>query len=75
MIYSIRVADIPKFFIGFAIAIALLGGLITLWKSYGGMPDWVVYSLLTGIIIVSFVTAHFIWKAACGAWKKNQVRR
>ena len=74
MIYSIRIADIPKFIIGFVIAVALLGGLIALWKSTGGMPDWVVYSLFAGIIIVSFVSAHFIWKIVCNAWKKNKVR-
>jgi ABC-type uncharacterized transport system permease subunit len=71
MLYAIRVADIPKFIIGFVIAVALLSGLISLWKSTGGMPDWVVYSLLAGIIVVSFVAGHFIWKAMRDAWKKN----
>jgi hypothetical protein len=75
LIYSIRVADIPKFIIGFVIAVALLGGLISLWKSTGGMPDWVVYSLLAGIIVVSSVAGHLIWKAAFIAWKRNRVRR
>ena len=75
MIYSIRVSDIPKFIIGFAIAIALLGGLIALWKCTGGMPDWVVYSLLASIIVVSYGAGHFIWKAACEAWKKRNGRR
>lgn len=74
MLYAIRVTDIPKFIIGFGIAVALLGGLISLCKSTGGMPDWVVYSLLTGIIVVSTVAGHFIWKAACNAWKKNRGR-
>ena len=75
MLYAIRVADIPKFIIGFVIAVVLLCGLISLWKSTGGMPDWVVYSLLAGIIVVSFVAGHLIWKVACNAWKKNKVRR
>jgi hypothetical protein len=75
MLYAIRVADIPKFIIGFVIAVVLLGGLISLWKSAGGMPDWVVYSLLAGIIIVSFVAGHSIWKAAYSAWKRNRGRR
>lgn len=75
MLYAIRVADIPKFIIGFVIAIVLLGGLISLWKSTRGMPDWVVYSLLAGIIIVSSVAGHFIWKTVCNAWKRSRVRR
>lgn len=75
MIYSIRIADIPKFIIGFVIGVSLLGGLISLWKFTGGMPDWVVYSLLAGIIVVSSLAGHFIWKAACNAWKKNRVGR
>lgn len=62
MIYSIRVADVPKFVIGMIIAVALLGGLIELWKVTGGMPDWLVYSMLFGIIVVSFTLAHCIWK-------------
>jgi hypothetical protein len=62
MFYAIRVADIPKFIIGFLIAIVLLGGLISLWKATGGMPDWIVYSLLCAIVIVSILSAHFIWK-------------
>ena len=75
MLYAIRVADIPKFIIGFVIGVALLGGMISLWKFTGGMPDWVVYSLLAGIIVVSSVAGHFIWKMACLAWKKKGVRR
>jgi hypothetical protein len=75
MLYAIRVADIPKFIIGFVIAVVLLGGLISLWKSSGGMPDWVVYSLLAGIVVGSSVAGHFIWKAACIAWKRSRVRR
>jgi ABC-type uncharacterized transport system permease subunit len=75
MIYSIRVADIPKFIIGFVIAIALLYGLIALWKATGGMPEWVVYSLLAGIVVGSSVAGHFIWKAVCNAWRKNRVGR
>jgi hypothetical protein len=75
MLYAIRVADIPKFIIGFVIAVALLGGLISLWKSMGGMPDWVVYSLLAVIVVFSFVAGHFIWKTACNVWKRNRVRR
>jgi ABC-type uncharacterized transport system permease subunit len=75
MIYSIRISDIPKFIIGFVIAIALLGGLIALWKATGGMPEWVVYSLLAGIVVVSSVASHFIWKVACNAWKQNRASR
>ena len=75
MIYSIRVADIPKFIIGFAIAVALLGGLISLWKATGGMPEWVVYPLLAGIVVVSSVASHIIWKVACNAWRQNRVKR
>ena len=75
MLYAIRVADIPKFIIGFFVAVVLLSGLIALWKSTGGMPDWVVYSLLAGIIVVSSVAGHFIWKAACASWKRNTTRR
>ena len=75
MLYAIRVADIPKFIIGFLIAVALIGRLISLWKATGGMPDWVVYSLLAGIILVNSVAGHFIWKAVCLAWRKNRVRR
>jgi ABC-type uncharacterized transport system permease subunit len=75
MIYSIRVADIPKFIIGFVIAIALLYGLIALWKATGGMPEWVVYSLLAGIVVGSSVAGHFIWKAVCNSWRNNRVRR
>lgn len=71
MIYSICISDIPKFIMGFIIGVALLGGLITLWKSTGGMPDGVVYSLSVGIVVVSSVAAHFIWKVACSAWRKN----
>lgn len=74
MLYAIRIADIPKFTIGFLIAVALISGLISLWKATGGMPDWVVYSFLAGIILVSSVAGHFIWKAACIAWRKNRVR-
>jgi hypothetical protein len=74
MLYAIRVADIPKFIIGFIISAAGIGGLISLWKFTGGMPDWVFYSLFVGLVVVSFVAAHFIWKAACNAWKKNKVR-
>lgn len=72
MIYSIRVADVPKFIIGFVIAVALLGGLISLWKFTGGMPDWVVYSLFVGIVVISSVAAHFIWKAVRDAWRKKK---
>jgi hypothetical protein len=75
MLYAIRVADIPKFIIGLIIAVLLLGGLIALWKTTGGMPDWVVYSLLAGIVVVSSLAGHFIWKVACNAWKENKVRR
>jgi hypothetical protein len=75
MIYAIRVADIPKFIIGFLIAIFLLGGLISLWKATGGMPDWVVYSLLAAIVVVSSMAGHFVWKAASDTWKKNRGRR
>jgi hypothetical protein len=75
MIYSIRIADIPKFIIGLVIAIALLMGLIALWKPTGGMPAWVVYALLAGIIIVSFVAGHLIWKAAFNAWRKARGKR
>ena len=75
MIYSIRISDIPKFVIGLAIAVFLIHGLIALWKFTGGMPGWVVYSLLFGIVIVSYVAAHFIWKVICNAWRKNKVRR
>ena len=75
MIYSIRISDIPKFIIGFVIAIALLNGLIALWKATGGMPEWVVYSLLAGIVVGSSVAGHFIWKAVCNAWRKNRVGR
>jgi hypothetical protein len=63
MLYAIRVADIPKFIIGFVIAVVLLGGLISLWKSTGGMADWVVYLLLAGIIVISSVAGHFIWNS------------
>jgi ABC-type uncharacterized transport system permease subunit len=72
MIYSVRISDIPKVVIGFAIAVALLGGLISLWKATGGMPQWVVYSLLAGIVVVSSVASHFIWKVACNAWKTSK---
>ena len=72
MIYSVRISDIPKVVIGFAIAVALLGGLISLWKATGGMPQWVVYSLLAGIVVVSSVASHFIWKVACYAWKTSK---
>jgi len=75
MLYAIRVADIPKFIIGFLIAVVLLGGLIALWKSTGGMPDWLVYSLLAGIIVISSVAGHFIWKIACNTLKRSKVRR
>ena len=75
MICSIRIADIPKFIIGFVIAIALLYGLIALWKFTGGIPDWVFYSLLAGIIVVSSLAGHFIWKTTSNAWKRNRVRR
>lgn len=75
MIYSIRVADVPKLIIAFAIAVVLLGGLISLWKVTGGMPKWVVYSLLAGIVVVSSVASHFIWKVACIAWKQNRASR
>ena len=68
MIYAIRIADIPKFILGFVIAVVLLRGLISLWKSTGGMPDWVVYLLLAGIIVVSSVAGHFIWKFVRTAW-------
>jgi hypothetical protein len=73
MIYSIRVADIPKFIIAIIIWVLLFAGLISLWKSTGGMQEWVVYSLFVGILVVSYVAAHFIWKAACNAWRKNRV--
>ena len=72
MIYSVRISDIPKVVIGFAIAVALLRGLISLWKATGGMPQWVVYSLLAGIVVVSSVASHFIWKVACDAWKTSR---
>jgi len=72
MIYSVRISDIPKVVIGFAIAVALLGGLISLWKATGGMPQWVVYSLLAGIVVVSSVASHFILKVACSAWKTSK---
>jgi len=62
VIYSIRVADIPKFIIGLAIGLPLLAGLIGLWKLTGGMPEWVVLSLLWGIVVFSSVAGHFIWK-------------
>lgn len=75
MIYSIRVSDIPKFIIAIILWVPLFAGLIALWKSTGGMPDWVVYSLFVGIVVFSVVTAHFIWKVACNAWKRNRVRR
>jgi len=71
MLYAVRVADIPKLIIGFVIAVALLGGLISLWKSTGGMSDWVLYSLLAGIIVVSSVAGHLIWKAVFNAWKRR----
>jgi len=72
MIYSIRISDIPKVIIAFDIAIVLLGGLIALWKATGGMPEWVVYSLLAGIVVVSSVASHFIWKVACNSWKTSK---
>jgi hypothetical protein len=75
MLYAIRVVDIPKFIIGFFIAVALLGGLISLWKATGGMPEWVVYSLLAGIVVFSSAVGHFVWKIACEKWKKGRVRR
>jgi ABC-type uncharacterized transport system permease subunit len=75
MLYAIRVVDIPKFIIGFVIAVALLSGLISLWKATGGMPEWAAYSLLAGIVVVSFLAGHFIWKAACNAWKRRRGRR
>jgi hypothetical protein len=75
MLYAIRVADIPKFVIGFFIAVILLGGLISLWKSTGGMPDWAVYSLLAGIIVVSSVAGHFIWKFVRNAWGTTRSKR
>ena len=75
MIYSIRISDIPKVIIAFVIAIVLLGGLIALWKATGGMPEWAVYSLLAGIVVVSSVASHFIWKVACNAWKQNRASR
>lgn len=59
----------------FIVAVILLGGLISLWKSTGGMPDWVVYSLLAGVLVVSAVAGHYVWKAACATWKRNRVRR
>ena len=71
MLYSIRVADIPKFLIALAIGLPLLGGLISLWKSTGGMPDWVLYLLLAGIIVFSSAAGHFIWKVALNAWRKS----
>jgi hypothetical protein len=75
VIHSIRVSDIPKFVIGLAIAMFLFRGLIALWKSTGGMPAWLFYSLFVGIVVVSFVATHLIWKVACNAWRKNKVRR
>jgi ABC-type uncharacterized transport system permease subunit len=75
VIFALRVSDIPNFIIGFVIAACLLGGLIALWKFTGGMPDWILYSFLVGIVIVSFVGAHFLWKVACDTWKKKRVRR
>ena len=71
MLYAIRVADIPKFIIGFFVAVVLLSGLIALWKSTGGMPDWVVYSLLAGIFVVSSMAGHYVWKAECDAWPRE----
>ena len=72
MIYSVRISDIPKVIIAFVIAIVLLGGLIALWKATGGMPEWAVYSLLAGIVVVSSVASHFIWKVACNSWKTSK---
>jgi len=75
VIYSIRIADIPKFIIGFIISAAGIGGLISLWKFTGGMPVWFFYSLFVGLMVASFVAAHFIWKAACNAWKRKKGKR
>jgi glycerol uptake facilitator-like aquaporin len=69
MIYSIRVSDIPKFLIAVVIGAFLLKGLIALWKSTGGMADWIVYLLLFGIIILSPILGHYIW-----AWVRVMIR-
>ncbi len=69
MIYSIRVSDIPKFLIALAIGAFLLKGLIALWRSTGGMADWIVYLLLFGIIILSLTLGHYIW-----AWVRVMFR-
>jgi hypothetical protein len=70
MLYAIRIADIPNVIIAFIIGGFLLSGLISLWKSNKGMPDWVVYSLFVGIVLFSSVAGHFICKAASLAWKE-----
>jgi hypothetical protein len=75
LIYSIRISDIPQLIISSVISVVLLSGLIAFLKSTGGMPYWVVCSLIVGIVIVSLVAAHFIWKVVCNAWRENKVRR
>jgi hypothetical protein len=70
----VRVSDIPKFIIGFPIAVLLLRGLFSLRRLTGAMPEWVGFSLLLGIAIVSVVCGHYLWKVVCNEWKKRLKR-
>jgi len=75
VIGTIRIADVPLLAIGFAIAVALGLGFISLFE-YGilnarTMPSWIFYAVLIFILVTSYLFATFIWNRIQKAVRKT----
>lgn len=75
MIGTIRIADVPLLVIGFAIAVTLGLGFISLFE-YGilnarTMPGWIFYAVLISILVTSYLFATFIWNRIQKAVRKT----
>ena len=70
MLYAISSRRYSKVVIGFFIAVICLADRFRS-EVYWRNADWIVDSLLAGILVCSSVAGHYVWKAVCDAWRKR----